>query len=299
MTDPFSRRILDIHGIVGREWLDRLPGLLRECEQRWSLTIQAPFAALSYNYVAPAQAADGSSLVVKLGVPNPELLAEIEALRAFDGRGAIRLMEADPGQGILLLERADPGTPLMALTDDAEATSIASKVMQQLWRPAPADGVFPTLERWCRALTRLRKNYAGKTGPLPSLLVEAAERSCADLITSSDFAILLHGDLHHENVVAAERQPWLALDPKGVIGDPVYEVGPWLQNVAPHIRAARPLKETMDRRVRQFAEELGFDRQRILAWGLSHAVLSACWCLEDHDEGWEWPIFCAETLAHL
>jgi streptomycin 6-kinase len=174
------------------KWLDRLPVLLRECEQRWSLTIQAPFARLSYNYVAPAQAADGSPLVLKLGVPNPEFVSEIEALRVFDGRGAIRLIDADPSQGVLLLERANPGTPLMALTDDEEATSIASKVMRQLWRPAPADGVFPALERWFRALAQLRTKYDGKTGPLPSFVVEAAERSYADLIASSDFAI--HGE---------------------------------------------------------------------------------------------------------
>ena len=299
MIDAFSRRILDIHGATGQEWLDRLPALLRECEQRWSITIEAPFAALSYNYVAPAQAIDGSLLVVKLGVPNPELLAEIEALRLFDGDGTVRLIEADPNQGVLLLERARPGTPLMALPDDAESTSIAAKVMRQLWRPAPAHDVFPTLTRWFRSLRQLRKIYDGKTGPLPSLLVEAAERSSTELIASTDSPMLLHGDLHHENVVAAEREPWLALDPKGVIGDAASEVGPWLHNVAPHILAASPLKETMDRRVRQFAEELGFDRERIRSWGLSYAVLSACWSLEDHGEGWEWPILCAETLAHL
>src|SRR5215475_408459 len=85
MTDPFRRRILDIHGTLGRDWLDRLPDLIRECEQRWSITIQSPCGPLSYNYVAPVRAADGTSLVLKLGVPNPELLSETEALRAFDG----------------------------------------------------------------------------------------------------------------------------------------------------------------------------------------------------------------------
>jgi streptomycin 6-kinase len=297
--DDFARTIVELYGTQGLDWLRRLPATLAACEQRWSLTVMPPFADLSYNYVAPAIRADGAEVVLKVGVPNPELTTEIEALRHYNGRGSVRLLDADPEEGILLLERLQPGTPLSSLADDEAATSIAAGVMRQLWRPVPADHPFPTVAKWAAGLQRLRDRFGGGTGPFPTYLVEAAESLFAELIASMDGPVLLHGDLHHDNILAAERQPWLALDPKGVVGEPAYEVGALLRNPMPQLLAEPQPARVLARRADQLAEELGFDRERILGWGLAQAVLSAWWSFEDHGHGWEPAIACPKLLAAL
>ncbi len=293
VPDDFARTTVELYDDAGMAWLDRLPALLAECKQRWSLTIRPPFVPLSYNYVAPAVRADGTEVVLKAGVPNPELLTEIAALRLYDGRGIARLIDADPDQGVLLLERLQPGTPLANLDDDEEATHIAARVMRQLWRPVPPEHPFPSVAQRAAGLERLRERFGGTSGPLPPTLVEMAERQFAELIGSMAEPVLLHGDLHHWNILAAEREPWLALDPKGVVAEPGYEIGPLLLN--PTLQPGHVLA----RRIDQVAEELELDRERLLGWGLAHAVLSAWWSVEDHGHGWEEAITCAELLAAL
>jgi streptomycin 6-kinase len=294
-----ARTISSVYGPKGVEWLERLPSLLAECERRWSITVLAPFPNLSYNYVTPAVGAGGRELVLKLGVPNPELRTEIEALRAYDGRGCVRLLAADPDQAALLLERLRPGTPLSACPDDERATSIAAQLMRHLWRPVPPQHSFPTVARWAVGLGRLRARYAGTTGPLPTYLVERAEAQFAALLGSPVEPMLLHGDLHHDNVLAADREPWLVIDPKGVVGDPAYEVGALLHNPFPQLFSWPNLAQILARRVDQLAEELEFERERIASWGLAQAVLAAWWCLEDGTPGWEGLMACARLLAAL
>jgi len=199
----FARTQIELYGTAGAEWLKRLPILVAECEQRWSLSVGAPFEPLSYNYVAPAVRTDGADVVLKVGFPNPELLAETEALGIFDGRGIVRLLDSDHDQGVMLLERLKPGTPLLSILDDQRATSIAAQVMRQLWQPAPFEHSFPTVEKWAAGLKRLRQRFNGGTGPLPARLVEEAERLFEELIGSTDEVVLLHGDLHHDNILAA------------------------------------------------------------------------------------------------
>jgi streptomycin 6-kinase len=238
--------------------------------------------------------------VLKLGVPNPELLTEIEALRIYDGRGCVQLLAADREQGALLLERLEPGMPLRGADDDDErATAIAAGVMRRLWRPLPPEHPFPSVARWAAGLGRLRKRFEGATGPLPCALVERAEDLFRALIASMAEPVLLHGDLHHDNILAAEREPWLAIDPKGVVGEPAYEVGALLRNPFPEILSMPQPGRILARRVDQLAGELGFDRDRILGWALAQAVLAAWWCLEDRVPGWEGFIECAELLVEL
>lgn len=298
VPNDFARTIVELYRTEGVEWLSRLPSLIADCAERWSLTVMAPFEPLSYNYVAPAVRADGTDVVLKAGVPNPELLTEIEALRLFDGQGIVQLLEADTDRGVLLLERLKPGTPLSSLSNDEQATSVATQVMSQLWKPVPPENPFPTVGKWAAGLDRMRERFGG-TGPLPSHLVEAAERLFAELISSMAEPVLLHGDLHHQNVLAAERQPWLALDPKGVVGEPAYEVGAFLRNPMPQLLTEAQPRRLLGRRVDQLAEELGFDRERLVGWGLAQAVLAAWWSYEDHGHGWESWIACAEILATL
>jgi streptomycin 6-kinase len=294
----FSRRITGVFGDAGSAWLDGLPAHLSECADRWRLTIAPPFP-LSYNYVAPALRADGTHIILKLGVPNAELASEIAALRHYGGRGAVRLLDADPGRGVLLLERIEPGTTLIELDDDEAATAIAAEVMRDLRRPPPSDHAFRTVADWAAGLSRLRDHFDGGTGPLPRRIVEIAEGMFGELLASMSAPVLLHGDLHHENILRAERRPWLAIDPKGVVGEPAYEVGAFLRNPMPQLLARPDLRPTLARRVDQLAEHLNFDRRRLLGWGIAQAVLSAWWSLEDHGGGWEPAITIAEQLAAI
>ena len=296
----FARRMVELHGAAGAAWLERLPALIADLADRWSLRVLAPFEPLSYNYVAPAVRSASTSgegpVVLKVGVPHPELLTEIEALRLFDGRGAVRLLEADAARGALLLERLVPGTPLADLKDDAAATSLAAGVMRQLWRPLPPGHPFPTVERWALGLDRLRARFGGGCGPFPAPLVERAESLFAELIASMGERVLLHGDLHHHNILAAGRQPWLALDPKGLAGEAEYEAGALLRNPIPAFLAWPDLPRITRRRVDQLAEELGFDRARLTGWAIAQAVLAGWWSYEDTGHGWRKWMVCAEAL---
>jgi streptomycin 6-kinase len=299
IPDNFARTMVEVYGEEGTAWLQRLPDLLAECAQRWSLTVLPPFVPLSYNYVAPAIRADGTDVVLKVGYPGRELLAEMAALRLYGGHGIAQLLDADVGLGALLLERLTPGMPLARLTDDADATSIAAQVMRQLWRPVTPDHPFPTVAGWAAGLGRLRDRFGGTTGPLPAALVERAERLFADLIGSMGEPVLLHGDLHHDNILTAHRQPWLALDPKGVVGEAAYETGALLRNPAGRVLQAPDPAGMMARRIDQLAAELGFEWERIRGWALAQAVLSAWWSIEDHGYGWEEAMAYAEILAGL
>jgi streptomycin 6-kinase len=297
LPDGFVRTIHEVFGARGADWLVALPGLIDACAQRWDLTMLPPFA-LSYNYAAPALRGDGRAVVLKLGVPNPELSCEIAALRLYAGRGAVQLLDADEAQGILLLERLIPGTLLRDLPDDAQATQIAAAVMQALWRPLPPDHPFPTTARWAAGLERLRARFDGGTGPLPAALVDRAEGLFRDLLASSAPPVLLHGDLHHENILAAARAPWLALDPKGLAGEPAYEVGALLRNPG-GIETWPDLRRIQARRIAILAETLQLDAPRIIGWTLAQAVLSAWWSIEDHGAGWEAAIQIAEGMLDL
>ena len=294
--DGFSQKVIDVHGDAGADWLSRLAETIADCERRWSLQVLPQFPLLSFNYVAPVTCADGTEAVLKLGVPHQEFTAEMEALRVYDGGGMVRLLEGEPAVGAMLLERLKPGALLSSVPDDEQATSIAVQVMKQIRKPLPPDNQFPTVSIWASGLGRLRERFPGATGPIPALLLERAEALFSELIGSMSAPVLLHGDLHHENILSAERGPWLAIDPKGVVGEAEYEVGAFLRNRL--FLGPRPGR-LLARRVDQFVEELGFDRERVLGWSLAQAVLSAWWSFEDRGHVWGEAIACAELLAEL
>jgi streptomycin 6-kinase len=296
IPDNFARAMAEVHGAEGVAWVGRLPALVAECKRRWSITVGPPFEPLSYNYVALAERADGTRAVLKVGFPCGELMSEIEALRLCDGRGAVRLLEFDREPAALLLERLEPGTPLASVADDEEATAIAVQVMRQFWRTVPPEHPFRSLADWTAGLRRLRARFGGGTGPFPAARVEEAEALFAELLGSMAEPVLLHGDLHHENILAARRHPWLVIDPKGIVGEPAYETSTFLLNRVPDgPEAGRVLARRMD----QLAEALEVDRGRIHGWAVAQAVLSAWWSFEDHGHGWEREIATADLLASL
>ncbi|MFN2189819.1 MAG: aminoglycoside phosphotransferase family protein, partial [Candidatus Promineifilaceae bacterium] len=262
ISESFARRIKGAFGVEGENWLASLPGALRQIQNTWSITLHSPFEDIGYNYVAPVTCADGGEAVLKVGVPNPELYTEIEALRSFAGRGMVRLLKADRDAGAMLLERLQPGLSLFELANDEWATAAAVQVMGQLIHEPSSTGAFPTVADWGRGLERLRAHFGGGTGPFPRRLVERAESDLQELLSSGAAPTLLHGDLHHWNILSAQRAPWLAVDPKGLLGEPEYETGAWLRNPVPHLlRWDKPV-EAVKRRLDQFAAGLGYDRRQ-------------------------------------
>lgn len=299
LPGEFRQRIEEVHGHAGVAWLEELPALVRECEAAWGVTLQETFPP-SYSYVAAGTLEDGTEVVLKAGPPHRELHTEIAALLAYDGRACVKLTDADADRGLLLLERIRPGTPLLELGESDEATGIAADLMRELWRVPPPDHDFPTVADWARGMERLRAHFDGGTGPLPEVLVQTAESLFADLLRSQDHPVLLHGDLHHWNILrSASRRPWLGLDPKGVVGEAAYEVFAFLRNPLPGLLRAGDAKRTLQRRVDLFAERLGFDRGRLVSWGLAQAVLSAWWNIESHGSGWEPVIALAQILLEM
>jgi streptomycin 6-kinase len=320
LPSSLVRTITGLYPADGESWLRGLPTLLTEIAERWGLDLSGPFAGLSFHYVAPAvRRADGLPVVLKVGVPSDtELPREAEALRFYNGRGMARLLDTDLERGALLLERVQPGTTLAdTITDaatDESATRVAARVMRRLWRTLPlawrpGAGTtlpFPTAADWALGMERLRAEFAGGAGPFPPALVEEAESLFRDLLASESETVLLHGDLHHFNILAGREtraaaggDSWLAIDPKGLIGEPAYEAGALLRNPMPLLLSLPEPQRVTARRLDVLTEELGLPRERLCGWGMAQAVLSAWWCWEDgaDEDCWKPALRCAELLS--
>jgi streptomycin 6-kinase len=282
MIPETLRKTVDrVHGEKGRQWLMTLPALVAECRTRWSLELDQPFENLSYNLVYPGRTSTGIEIVLKLGVVCDELTTEIAALTLFDGVGAVPLLDHDQVLGILLMERVVPGTPLFKLQDGAEAVRTAAALMRKLWRDPPVDHAFPSLKIWFRAFERLRSRYGGGSGPIPNDLLAKAEHTFNELDASAKASVILHGDLHHANILFSMTGEWVAIDPKGISGDPGYEVGSFILNQLPRTSSDEETVALLNQRCSVFSAELNISRERLVSWAFFHAVLSALWDLEE------------------
>lgn len=221
--------------------------------------------------------AAGPFHVLKLAPPGQGLDAEIAALEAMRQRGAVALLRADAAAGALLLARARPGETLLGLArrDDDAATRIAAGLIARLPCPPPAGALFAAAAGWSRAL-------AAGAGVLPAAMLDRAAGLLRDLAGSAPPPLLLHGDLHHANILR-HGDGWVAIDPKGLLGEPAAEAACLLRNPAdPGLLSRAP------RRVAIIAETAGLDRARVLGWGYAGAVIAACWAVEDGTDPAPW-----------
>ena len=287
----------------GVAWLKRLPELLEVCARRWELSVDVPmaedYAVMSYNYITPATRGDGSDVIIKIASSKKDFSTERESLHFYGGKGAVKLLDSDEELNTLLLERLIPGVPLSENSDDEENTRIAARVMRRLWQKAPQKHGNRSVEDEVTKLSEVRIRFDGSTGPLPTKFVEKAEAQFAELIATSAESVVLHSDLHHWNILSAEREPWLAIDSKGLVGDPAFEVATYMHNRPPISCKGKDLRKLIARRVDIFAEELGFTRERILAWSWTHCLLCAWWGVEVDDDSCQGSIELAELIESL
>lgn len=295
----FRRNIEREFGAKGRAWLESLASLIAAYAERWSLTVGPPFDDLSYGYVAPAIRGDGVQCVLKLCIPEPasEFAAGLDCLRLWEGEGSARLLEADEAGGAVLLERLEPGTMLreLAPNDDDAATLIAADVMRRLWRPPlPEPHRFIPLRRWFRELLEHRQIHGGP-GRFPPSLLDRGLATVEALLASTDKPVVLHGDLHHFNILRAEREPWLAIDPKGLVGDRGFEVAALVRNPEPH----PPPPTVARRRTAILSEALELDRQRVRHWCFAEAMLNAAWSHDPPADDFDRRLAWAEMMLKL
>jgi len=253
----------------GRAWLESLPRLAAECADEWSLRLGEPFASGNVSLTLRATLSDGCGAVLKLGFPEPESALEAEALAHWAGQGAVRLLDADRERNALLLERADPGTPLWDVEDDGEATLIAAAVVRRLWRrPVSDDHPFRVVadeaELWA---AQIEADWKSLGRPFERRLVEVAATYARELSASQPRIALCHQDLQGSNVVRAEREPWLAIDPKPIVGEPAFDVASLLRDRRWSISA-----DVIERRLDLLAAELDLERGRMRGWGVVHAL---------------------------
>jgi streptomycin 6-kinase len=243
-------------------WLDKLPGVIGEMERRWSLAIGPPFEG-DCAWVAPVLLANGTSAVLKLGMPHMEGDHEIQGLRFWNSDPTVRLLEADDVLGAMLLERCEPGTNLRALPESEQDVVIAG-LLRRLWRSLPASHTFRPLSVMTKYWSE--ETLADEAQWHDAGLVREGLRLFEELPGTAPVEVLLATDLHAGNVLRSQREPWLVIDPKPFAGDPAYDATQHLFNCAARLRS------DPDGTIHRFADLLEVDRERVRMWMFARAA---------------------------
>jgi streptomycin 6-kinase len=257
-------------GDRGRSWLAELPGLVAEVADVWDLEVGVPFEpGGNISWVAPAhRRSDDLAAVLKLQLPHPESDPEAAGLRAWAGDGAVRLHDHDPTRRALLLERCRPGRGLLDRGGADAAVRAGAELGAQLHRATIPEGM-PTLasvlDTWADELEARLADPLVDPGLARLALATMRERP-----RSCGAPVLLHGDLNPTNVLSAERSPWLAIDPKPMVGDPAYD-GPRLVTQPDPLHTADPAA-TLARRLAIVADAMALVRDALALWTLTGAV---------------------------
>lgn len=290
MTGPIlpadvAARVAGAYREEGAAWIRQLPEHLASVVAAWGLAQDGPpYAEANAALVLPVRGPDGAPLVLKLAPATEWLAYEARTLAHWAGRGAVRLEAVDLSRGALLLERAVPGTPLAELCarDDGAATAAAADAIIRLRAlPGPARDPLPTL---ASSVELLGSDSVCGRDPELAVACREARALAAELLADTDDVSVLHGDLHHHNLLQAERLPWLAADPKGATGPREAEPAALLRNPRRFVLSHPDPVALLSDRLDVLAERLGDDVRRLAGWGYALAVLAAFWAAEDRDE---------------
>lgn len=262
------------NGEAGRAFIDGLPELAASFLRRWELRLDGPsmhgWAAL----VLPVVRRDGVPAVLKLQIADEESEGEPVALRVWDGDGAVRLLDHDPATGTMLLERLDADRMLSHVEDSRAAVLVIARLLAHLTTtPAP-----PGMRRLGDIARAMLERTPGTLAAIPDPADRRLVADCAAAlreVADEPGDRLLHWDLHFENVLASERAPWLAIDPKPLAGDPGFDLLPALDN------RYDPAETRW--RFDAMTDVLGLDRQRARAWSLARVLQNSLWNVEDGD----------------
>jgi len=253
-----------------RPWAEQAPATLNAVAADWELEVGDPFPGASASLTVPAILRDGTDAVLKVAFPHRESEQEADALFAWDGNGAVRLLAVDRDRFALLLERCRPGLPL-AVLEPEEALDVLVDLLPRLWLPA-GEPFRPLADEAAWWASYLEERWEALDRPFERSLLDLAAAALRDLSPTQGDAVLLHQDLHGGNVLSAEREPWLVIDPKPLAGEREFAAAPIVRSseLGHSRRAARY-------RLDRVTGDLGLDRERARLWTIGQTI---AWCFD-------------------
>ncbi|QFG20710.1 aminoglycoside phosphotransferase family protein [Actinomadura sp. WMMB 499] len=271
VSEAFARETIGREGPPGAAWLAGLPGIVDELLETWGCVPDGEVVHGRVAVIVPVKRS-AETAVVKVSFPHPGNVHEPDAFAVWSGRGAVLLHERDDARFAMLLERAGTST-LAEVGDGDEVVAVAGRLGRRLAVPAPP-GLPRLADRADEWADGLRADAAELPHTMPRGVVDAALATVRELGRDQP-ETLVHGDLHPGNVLRAEREPWLAVDPKGVVGDPAYDGGTLLMARALTFLESDDPHRAVRRVVDVFAEAAELDRERVRRWAQLHAVQAA------------------------
>ena len=258
---------------AGSAWLDRLPRLVDECVEQWSLALGEPFAYAFASLALPATRLDGSKAVLKIQFPDHESELEAAALAHWHGDGAVRLLEYDADRRALLLECCRPGTALKELPPD-DALDVFVALLPRLWKPAgaPFRLLAEEAEWWARSLP---DDFERAGRPFEQELFDDALDAMRTLPRTQGEQVLVNQDLHADNVLRAQRESWLVIDPKPLVGEREFGLAAIVRG-----KELGHSREAVIHRLDRLSDELYLDRERARRWALAHTI---AWAFDDDE----------------
>jgi streptomycin 6-kinase len=278
----------------GRAWVAGLPALVDRLRDQWAFGDLGPrYHGGTHSLTAPVELVDGSSAVLKVPMVDEENRLEAEALRLYAGEGAVELHAFDAESGALLLEEARPGRPLEDHRDRLEAIEIGCALLRRLRRPVPQGHPFTLVTDVAAAWSlNLSTRVAGLPGAEAQRLAGEAAAAARELSRATGPPMLVNRDAHFGNILAAQREPWLLIDPKPLAGDAAFDAGYLLDWLIADDRAPAHAEQTVSR----LAGGLAVSEASVCAWGLVRAMENALWALFDVGDD---PTPYVETAAAL
>lgn len=276
----FRQKIINNTGARGKKWLADLPELICHYEKKWNFKVTKSLTGDTYGYISEALCDDGKEAFFKISVPRKEHNCGITFMTLTQGWGSVLILRSDTKKSAVLMKKITPGYMLSSLKDNRKETAIAAELMKKMIIDPPESNHFPYLKDWTAVFKRMEKF----DHPIPQEIIDAAGQIFKELDQSKKTEKLLHGDLHHENILFDQNEGWLAIDAKGVIAESAYNAARFLQNTKLELCSYADAVRLVEESIEIISGHLKEDSERLLKYAFLDSVMAACWKAEDNEK---------------